>query len=91
MKRQYTTYTIGDPPKALKQARVMDNISLVPASLLAHKGKYQTITNNLPKGGILICEQQAKPRLQAILTKVASFLREQGHFVKTLPYSMLVQ
>jgi hypothetical protein len=52
-------------------------------------GFYLTITSNLPKGGILICETPQKPRISRILEQVAAFLREQGHVVKTLPYSML--
>jgi len=83
------TYKIGDPPKAIKQAQ-LDNISLVPASLLTHKGKYQTITNNLPVGGVLICETPQKPRISRILSQVATFLREKGHVVLVLPYSLLV-
>ena len=92
MKQRPLPYHIGKPPRAVQKAQ-LDNIALVPASLLVknQRAKYQTITNNLPRGGVLICEQQAKPRLQAILTKVASYLREQGHFVKALPYSMLAQ
>jgi len=68
----------------------LDNIALVPASLLHKKGKYQTIANNLPKGGVLICQTEKKQRLSFILTKVASLLRENGHVVKTLPYSLFL-
>jgi hypothetical protein len=90
MKQLPLPYHITRPPRAVRKAR-LDNIALVPASLLTSQGKYQTITNNLPKGGVLICETPQKPRISKILEQVASFLREQGHFVKTLPYSMLVQ
>jgi hypothetical protein len=90
MKQQVLPFHIGKAPRAIRKAR-LDNIALVPASLLiADTGKYQTITKNLPRGGVLICDAPAKPRLKAILAKVASYLSEQGHFVKTLPYSMLV-
>jgi len=41
-------------------------------------------------GSVLTCQTDKKQRLSAILTKVASLLRENGHFVKTLPYSLLV-
>jgi hypothetical protein len=81
-------YYIGSVPKAVRNAR-LDNIALVPASLLPKKGKYQTIANNLPKGGVLICQTDKKPRLSAILAKVESFLRENGHFVRTLHYSLI--
>ncbi len=89
MKQKKGTQTIGEPPKALKRAR-LDNISLVPASLLTHKRKYQTITSNLPRGGVLICEAPQQPRIARMLDRVASFFREKGHFVRVLPYSLLL-
>lgn len=88
MKHHPQHFRITKPPKAIRRAR-MDNIALVPASLLTSQGKYQTITNNLPTGGILICETPHKPRIARILKQVAAFLREQGHTVLTLPYSTL--
>jgi hypothetical protein len=87
--QQRLPYQIVKPPKAVRKAR-LDNIALVPASLLPRKGKYQKIANNLPKGGVLICQTDKRPRLSAILAKVASFLQANGHFVRTLPYSLLV-
>ncbi len=82
-------YRIERPPKALRKAK-LDNIALVPASLLYRKGKYQTIANNLPGEGVLICEAHKKERITRILDSVADFFRQHGHFVKTLPYSLLV-
>jgi hypothetical protein len=78
------------PPRAIRNGG-LDTIALVPASLLLEeKNKYQTITHNLPQGSVLICETPQQPRISRILSQVATFLREQGHYVKTLPYSMLV-
>jgi hypothetical protein len=88
MKQLPLPYHIVRPPKALKRAR-LDNVALVPASLLPHKGKYQKIANNLPKGGVLICETHKKQRIAHILKRVAVFFQENGHFVQTLPYSIL--
>jgi hypothetical protein len=87
MKQKYT-YHIGRPPKAISRAK-LDNIALVPASLLFQKGKYQTIANNLPGEGVLICQTEKKERIGHILERVADFFRQRGHFVKTLPYSLL--
>lgn len=81
-------YQIVEPPKALRKAK-LDNIALVPASLLPRKGKYQTIANNLPGQGVLICRNEKKERMSHILERVATFFRKNGHFVKTLPYSMI--
>lgn len=80
---------IGNPLKALRKAK-LDNIALVPASLLSQKGKYQTIANNLPGRGVLICQAEKKERITTILERVAVFFRQRGHFVRTLPYSLLL-
>jgi hypothetical protein len=91
MKQLPLPYQITKPPRAIRNARAFDNISLVPASLLLEeKDKYQTITNNLPKGSVLICEAPQKPRISRILSRVATFLQEKGHIVRILPYSLLV-
>ena len=88
MKQLRLPYHLVRPPRAVRKAR-LDNVALVPASLLPRKGKYQTIANNLPKGGVLICQTDKKPRLRAILARVASFLRENGHFVRTVHYGVI--
>jgi len=76
------------PPKAVRKAR-LDNIALVPASLLFQKGKYQTIANNLPGQGVLICRMEKQERIALVLDRVALFFRQQGHTVKMLPSSFL--
>ena len=86
--RNTLPYRIVRPPKALRKAK-LDNIALVPASLLSRKGKYQTIANNLPGRGVLICRTEKKERISHILERVADFFRQRGHFVKTLPYSLM--
>lgn len=88
MKQLRLPYQIVEPPKAVRKAR-LDNIALVPASLLFQKGKYQTIANNLPGRGVLICEANKKERISPILDSVAAFFRQRGHVVKTLPYSVI--
>ncbi len=88
MKQLPLPYKIVRPPKAVRKAR-LDNVALVPASLLPCRGKYQKIANNLPKGGVLICETHKKQRIAHILKRVATFFRQNGHFVRTLPYSAI--
>ncbi len=89
MKQRPLPSHITTPPAAIRNAR-LDNIALVPASLLTRKGKYQTITKNLPRGEVLLCESPQQPRIAHILSRVAAFLREKGHVVRVLPYSGLV-
>jgi hypothetical protein len=74
---------VGEPPDALQHAR-LDNIALVPASLLPLKGTYQPIANTLPKGSILLIAN-ASPKHKRILERVASFLRTHSRQVITLP------
>jgi hypothetical protein len=48
-------YRFSRPPKALiRQSVKLDDVALVPGSLLPFKNEYQQIANGLPKGGILI-------------------------------------
>jgi hypothetical protein len=80
-------YRLMRPPKAVRQAR-LDNIALVPASLLVHKQKYKSIANNLPTGSVLICSPTL-PKQQQTLAKVASYFKNLGHHVTTLPASQI--
>ena len=79
---------IGKPPRAIRKAR-LDNIALVPASLLFQKGKYQTIANNLPGQGVLICQTEKKERISRILEDVAAYFRQNGRFVRKLPLEVI--
>ena len=87
--KQTLPYRIVRPPRAIRRAK-LDNIALVPASLLFQKGKYQTIANNLPGRGVLICDTNKNERISRILDNVAAFFRQHGYFVRTLPSSLLV-
>ncbi len=75
-------YPLVTPPEALRKAK-LDNIALVPASLLPLKGTYQPLANRLPKGSVL-CVPGTK-RQQKIMVKVVQFFREHGHTVLTMP------
>jgi hypothetical protein len=88
MKQLILSYKITRAPKAVRRAR-FDNIALVPASLLPKKGKYQTIANNLPGQGVLLCQIDNTERITHILEHVARYFRQKGHVVKTLPYSVV--
>jgi hypothetical protein len=82
------SYRFKKPPRAIRKA-TLDNIALVPASLLPLKGTYQPLANTLPQGSILICQTSKHQRIKAILAKVAAFFRSHGHQVTTLPVSQL--
>jgi len=75
-------YHFSEPPTRLKKAR-LDNIALVPASLLKNKAIYQLIANSLPTGSVLAVPGTL--RQQKIIAKVTSFFRDHGRSVITMP------
>jgi hypothetical protein len=81
-------YPIGNPPARLKKAR-LDNVALVPASLLPLKGTYQPIANNLPTGSVL-CVPRTTVQ-QKILSSVAAFFKGHGRNVLTLPFEKITK
>ena len=82
-----TQLCITDPPRALRKAK-LDNIALVPASLLPFKDTYQFFANTLPQGTIL-CVQSTNPRHKKILENVTAFFRTHQRHVITLPLERL--
>ena len=76
-------YRLTNPPQALLKAR-MDNIAIVPASLLGVKTLWQTTANTLPQGGVLLCHSQQNMRQRRLLERVGETFRQQGHAVMNL-------
>src|SRR5260370_14223595 len=75
-------YHFSEPPARLKKAR-LDNIALVPASLLPLKGTYQTVANSYPTGSVLCVSGTAKQ--QKIIATITQFFRDHGRSVITIP------
>lgn len=72
------------PPRGLTRRGVkLDNIALVPASLLPFKPEWQAIANELPDGETLIV-LPAQAKQQRIARAVASQLREKGKHVRVM-------
>lgn len=80
--RSYT-YRFTNPPKALLKAR-LDNIAIVPASMLPLTQMLKEKLNTLPKGGVFLCYAQENSRQRRILEQVEETFREQGHPVKSM-------
>ena len=62
----------------------MDNIAIVPASMLPLTKIVKEKVNTLPKGGGLLCYAQENSRQRKILERVEETFREQGHAVKSM-------
>lgn len=83
------TYRLTHPPRSLRRAR-LDNLTLVPASLLPYKRQWQQLANDLPKGNILIILPESDQPLRKTLETVATLLESNGHQVTTLPAEQFV-
>ncbi len=71
------------PPTPLFKAH-MDNIAIVPASLLPFKNTWQQMANNLPKGSILICHSPTNTKQKKVLEDVESLFKQKGREVTNL-------
>jgi hypothetical protein len=76
-------YRLTNPPKALLKAR-LDNIAIVPASMLPLTNILTEKVNTLPKGAVLLCYAQENPRQRKLLERVGETFREHGHVVRSL-------
>ena len=76
-------YRLTNPPKALLKAR-LDNIAIVPASMLPLTETLKEKVNTLPKGGVFLCYAKENSRQRKILERVEETFREQGHAVKSM-------
>ncbi len=77
-------YRLSTPPHSLRRSTVhLDNVVLVPASLLPRKAEWQAIANGLPNGEMLIVlPYQAKQR--HVARSVAAQLRQKGQRVRVM-------
>jgi hypothetical protein len=76
-------YRLTNPPKVLLKAR-LDNIAIVPASMLPLTPLLKEKVNTLPKGGVFLCYAQENSRQRRILERVEETFREHGHVVRSL-------
>jgi len=76
-------YRLTNPPKALLKAR-LDNIAIVPASMLPLTPLLKEKVNTLPKGGVFLCYAEENPRQRKLLERVGETFREHGHEVRSL-------
>jgi hypothetical protein len=78
------------PPQALRRRHVqLDNVALVPASLLPRKATYQALANTLPRGELLIVLPAANTQKQRTLQTVATLWRAKGRRVTTITADQL--
>ena len=82
-------YRFTRAPRAMRRRSVkLDNVALVPASLLPYKAQWQQLANELPEGSVLLCTAGLPRRQREIAVKVASHLRTKGKIVSTVSTTM---
>ena len=76
-------YRLTNPPKALLWAR-LDNIAIVPASMLPLTKMVKEKVNTLPQGAVFLCYTEENTRQRKLLERVEEAFRQQGHAVMNL-------
>jgi hypothetical protein len=92
MRRWYSRpyrYRFTRPPKALRNAK-LDNIAIVPASMLPLKGTVQQVLNNLPHGAVFLCHVTENAKQKKVLERVGEVFRQHGHAVTNLSLEQAV-
>jgi hypothetical protein len=75
-------WPVSHPPRALRRPGVkLDNIALVPASLLSKKAAYQAFANRLPPGELLVVLPPRETKEQQTLKAVAQLCKDKGRNV----------
>ena len=82
-------YRLTNPPKVLRKAK-LDNIAIVPASMLPLKTTWQRTANTLPKRGVLLCHSRKNTRQQKLLERVEEVFKRLGYAVMNLPIEQVI-
>ncbi len=77
-------YRLTRPPVHIKNGR-LDNLALVPASLLPFKAQWQGIANSHPTGTVFIILPSTNGPQRKTIEKVVSILEYERHRVATMP------
>ena len=68
-----------------RRPAALENLALVPASLLPHKATYQRLANQLPPGAVLVVLPADDTPERHSLQEAAARLRAKGHAIATVP------
>jgi hypothetical protein len=72
-------------PRALRRPQVrLDNLTLVPASLLPRKADYEAIADQLPRGEVLLVLPPADSPERDTMQRLAQLFRAKGRHVTIL-------
>lgn len=81
-------YRFTRPPSVLYKSK-LDNLALVPASLLAFKAQWQAIANRMPQGTVLIVLPKTNGTARRSADMVVRYLRAEGRSVAVMVFERL--
>jgi hypothetical protein len=68
----------------------LDNIAIVPASMLVGKESLQETVNTLPRRQVFLCHTKENIKQKRILERVQEIFRRLGYAVTLLPMEQVV-
>jgi hypothetical protein len=80
--------SFSPPPRALKRAK-LDNLALVPGSMLPYMEACRESANRLPKGAVLIVLPEENEVQKQTMLLVAKLLSIEGHQVAVIPAAQI--
>ena len=82
-------YKLTRPPRALLRAR-LDNIAIVPASMLENKESLKEQVHKLPRGEVFLCHTKENTKQRKVLERVQEVFRQLGYAVTLLPMEQVI-
>jgi prephenate dehydrogenase len=82
-------YRLTRPPRAIQRAR-LDNIAIVPASMLASDKTLQEKVKTLPRRQVFLYHTKENTKQKQILERVREIFRRLGYAVTLLPMEQVV-
>jgi hypothetical protein len=68
----------------------LDNIAIVPASMLERKESLKEQVKKLPRGEVFLCHTQENTKQRKVLERVKEVFRRLGYAVTLLPMEQVV-
>jgi Fe-S oxidoreductase len=82
-------YKLKRPPRALQRAK-LDNIAIVPASMLTGKVSLQEKVKKFPRRQVFLCHTKENTKQKQVLERVKEIFRRLGYAVTLLPMEQVV-
>ncbi len=77
-------YKLTRPPRAIRRAR-LDNIAIVPASMLTGKNSLTETVKQQPRRHVFLCHTKENTKQKRILERVKEVFAHLGYAVTLLP------